>query len=409
MNIFFTNKDFRQLTINQWISTVGDTIFYLAFINHVSSAPFAPLAIFLISLSETAPQILQIFTGVIADFQSRRIFKYSLLTLVKFLLYFLVALLLAGTDFSISSVLIICLINLVSDTLGFFSGAMLTPIYIKIIRADMASAMGFRQATLNLVRTLSNLAGGLALGFISIELLALINALTFLLSFLGILLIRKNLVSYEDRITIQAKPATIKNFWKHLIDSSKKLLQFHRVMKLFVILSISQAVLSVTTPIVTLLLIKQPFLGLKTGQALALMTTLELLGLIAGNLFSGNLFKNISSKASLYAGQLMEGLLLIGFFSNNFPLITFAVFGDALVTGITSPRLQAAVFGLIPEEDMGVVQSAVGTITIVLPSLLAIFLVSVATSLGVLAVSLALGALLLLGLYLLKNFDGLPS
>lgn len=88
MNIFFTNKDFRQLTINQWISTVGDTIFYLAFINHVSSAPFAPLAIFLISLSETAPQILQIFTGAIADFQTKRIFKYTFLTFVKFVLYF---------------------------------------------------------------------------------------------------------------------------------------------------------------------------------------------------------------------------------------------------------------------------------------------------------------------------------
>lgn len=31
MKVFLKNKDFRQLTINQWISTVGDTIFTLPF------------------------------------------------------------------------------------------------------------------------------------------------------------------------------------------------------------------------------------------------------------------------------------------------------------------------------------------------------------------------------------------
>lgn len=281
---------------------------------------------------------------------------------------------------------------------------MLTPIFIKLISEDMASAMGFRQATINLVRTLSNLAGGLLLGFISIELLAFINALTFLLSFLGILLIKKSLMRYEETIELEQKPINLKNFWQHLLDSVKQLLAFKGAMKLFVIISISQAVLTVVTPVVTLLLIKHPFLGLETGQSLALLTTIELIGVIGGSLFSGNLLKNISTKTSLYAGQFMEGLLLIGFFSNNFILITFAVFGDALVTGITAPRLQAAVFSLIPEKSMGAVQSAISAITIVLPSLLSILLVSIATSLGTPAVSLTLGALLLLGLYLLKDF-----
>ena len=69
MKVFIQNRDFRQLTINQWISTVGDTIFYLAFLNYVADASFAPLAILLITISETVPQVLQIFMGVLADFQ----------------------------------------------------------------------------------------------------------------------------------------------------------------------------------------------------------------------------------------------------------------------------------------------------------------------------------------------------
>lgn len=101
MHIFLKNRAFRQLTVNEWISSFGDTIFYLAFINYVSSYAFAPLAIFLISLSETIPQVLQLFTGIIADFQKNRISKYISILFIKVLLYSGVTLLLTSTDFSL--------------------------------------------------------------------------------------------------------------------------------------------------------------------------------------------------------------------------------------------------------------------------------------------------------------------
>lgn len=84
MKVFLQNRDFRQLTINQWISTLGDTIFYLAFLNYVADASFAPLAILLITISETLPQVLQIFLGVLADFQHHRVLKYTVISFAKF-------------------------------------------------------------------------------------------------------------------------------------------------------------------------------------------------------------------------------------------------------------------------------------------------------------------------------------
>ena len=92
MKVFLQNRNFRQLTINQWISTVGDTIFYLAFLNYVADASFAPLAILLITISETLPQVLQIFLGVLADFQHHRVLKYTMISFAKFLLYSIVSL-----------------------------------------------------------------------------------------------------------------------------------------------------------------------------------------------------------------------------------------------------------------------------------------------------------------------------
>ncbi|MGT2547845.1 hypothetical protein ACQCTK_03905 [Streptococcus milleri] len=408
MNIFLSNRNFRQLSINEWISTFGDTVFYLAFINYVSSYAFAPIAILMITTSETLPQIMQIFTGVVADFQKNRIGKYSVLMFVKFVLYATVALILVGTKFSLVSVFLICLINFVSDTIGYFSSAMITPIYVKIINNDMTSALGFKQATANLVRVFGNLSGGALIGFINIGMFAGMNALTFLFAFFGILLIRTNLVRFEEQIEI-TQALDSKNFWKHLLDSLKILGSLGNIIKLIGILSINQAVINVTIPVTTLLLIKYPFAGLETGQSIAILTTVELIGIVCGNFLSGNVMKKMSTKTSVYLSQVMEFVILVGFLNNNFLVVLLAAFGNTFSIGILSPRLQQSVFRLIPEQSMGAVQSGISMLSIVLPGILSIVLVGIASSLGVVYVAVSLGVLLFLGMFLVYSIKNIAE
>ncbi|GAD39375.1 hypothetical protein ANG2_1702 [Streptococcus constellatus subsp. constellatus SK53] len=408
LNIFLSNRNFRQLSINEWISTFGDTVFYLAFINYVSSYAFAPLAILMITTSETLPQIMQIFTGVVADFQKNRIGKYSVLMFVKFVLYATVALILVGTKFSLVSVFLICLINFVSDTIGYFSSAMITPIYVKIINNDMTSALGFKQATANLVRVFGNLSGGALIGFINIGMFAGMNALTFLFAFFGILLIRTNLVRFEEQIEI-TQALDSKNFWKHLLDSLKILGSLGNIIKLIGILSINQAVINVTIPVTTLLLIKYPFAGLETGQSIAILTTVELIGIVCGNFLSGNVMKKMSTKTSVYLSQVMEFVILVGFLNNNFLVVLLAAFFNTFSIGILSPRLQQSVFRLVPEQSMGAVQSGISMLSIVLPGILSIVLVGIASSLGIVYVAVSLGVLLFLGMFLVYSIKNIAE
>ena len=403
MKVFLQNRDFRQLTINQWISTVGDTIFYLAFLNYVADASFAPLAILLITISETVPQVLQIFIGVLADFQHHRVLKYTVISLVKFVLYAIVAFLLSGQSFSLSLVFFICLMNLLSDTLSYFSGAMLTPIFIRIIgKEHLTEAIGFKQSTVSLVRTISNILGGILLGILSIQFISLLNALTFLIAFVGILFIKNDLLKVEKTISYQ-EGLSVKSFCQHLFQSSKLIGNMDRVIFILFIVSISQAVINVTVPISTLFLRNQPFLNLQTGQSLALLSTLELSALIVGSLVSGYLKNIISIKLALYASVVIQLLLLVGFATAHFGLILLFSSLDAFIAGLLSPRLQELVFKQIPEESMGAVQSSIGAITVVLPSLFTIVFVTIATSFGTLAVSFILLLLLLTAFVMLLN------
>ena len=99
------------------------------------------------------PKFYKSFLGVLADFQHHRVLKYTMISFAKFLLYSIVSLSLSGQSFSLLLVAFICLINLLSDTLSYFSGAMLTPIFIRIIGQDhLAEAIGFKQSTVSLVK-----------------------------------------------------------------------------------------------------------------------------------------------------------------------------------------------------------------------------------------------------------------
>lgn len=159
----------------------------------------------------------------------------------------------------------------------------------------------------------------------------------------------------------------------------------------------------------TLLLIKYPFAGLETGQSIAILTTVELIGIVCGNFLSGNVMKKMSTKTSVYLSQVMEFVILVGFLNNNFLVVLLAAFGNTFSIGILSPRLQQSVFRLVPEQSMGAVQSGISMLSIVLPGILSIVLVGIASSLGVVYVAVSLGVLLFLGMFLVYSIKNIAE
>ena len=119
------------------------------------------------------------------------------------------------------------------------------------------------------MKTISNILGGVLLGILSIQSISLLNALTFLIAFLGILFIKTDLLKVEKTISYQ-EGLSVKSFCQHLLQSSKLIWNMNKVLLVLFIISISQAVINVTVPVSTLFLRNQPFLNLQTGQSLAL-------------------------------------------------------------------------------------------------------------------------------------------
>ena len=136
---------------------------------------------------------------------------------------------------------------------------------------------------------------------------------------------------------------------------------------------------------------------------------ISLLHVILGGLLSGFLSKKISIRLNIYCNLLMETLIVVAFLRGNFLLLLLGSAGDALSTGVLSPRLQAMIFGIIPEELMGAVQSSINVISLLIPAVLSLALVFLATSAGLVVVASVLALLLLIAAYLVCKMKNLPG
>ena len=379
MNTFLTNKSYRMLLINQWVSSFGDTLFYISFISYVSEYKFASLAVLCITVSETLPQISQLFTGVIADFQKNRVAKYIAILASKFLLYTLLTLFVADKNFSMGMVLLICGINLLSDTMSYFAGAMISPLYVRIIGDDMTDAMGFRQATAGVVNILSNLIGGVLIGVISLKMFVGLNALTFLFALLGVVFIRTSLRDIEGQMEV-GKRLTAKSFGEHFLHSMKILSSFPAIIKLIFIAAMNQVILSIITPLTTLMLIHHPFIFFDTGKSIAALSVVIFSGTIVGSFLSGGILKNIPIKMIVYFEEIMQLCILFSWLTNHFLLLLVVVFLCAVAVGMMGPRIFNLVFSMVPEEVMGTIQSVLGVFNVVVPGILSMIIVALASA-----------------------------
>ena len=379
MNTFLTNKNYRMLLINQWVSSFGDTLFYISFISYVSGYKFASLAVLCITVSETLPQISQLFTGVIADFQKNRVAKYIAILASKFLLYTLLTLFVTDKNFSMGMVFLICGINLLSDTMSYFAGAMISPLYVRIIGDDMTDAMGFRQATAGVVNILSNLIGGVLIGVISLQMFVGLNALTFLFALLGVVFIRTSLRDIEGQMEV-SKRLTAKSLGEHFLYSMKILASFPAIIKLIFIAAMNQMILSIITPLTTLMLIHHPFIFFDTGQSIAVLSVVTFSGTIVGSFLSGGILKNIPIKMIVYFEEIMQLCILFSWLTNHFLLLLVVVFLCAVAVGMMGPRIFNLVFSMVPEEVMGTIQSVLGVFNVVVPGILSMLIVALASA-----------------------------
>lgn len=379
MFTFIKNREFRWITISDWISVFGDSIFYLAMISYAATFEKNSIAITLITISETLPDILSCITGYLGDRTKNKIRADLLSSLIRAIIYMIIAVLFIIIH-GWSLLLIIALLNIISDLFGVYSDNLRFPeIYAIVPEEEYESSAGFSAAGYYLFDAIAKMSGGIVLIILNYryELFSLLNALTFLLAGLCLFKVKKSVEIKinkleKDEINENNKSNFIKNF----ILACKELINNKPVFKIIVCIIIWNGLLFSLLPVTYVLIANNNSLLIKNfALTISIINFVSLCGLILGNCIGSIVFSNTKLYKLLSYGTITLFVTTTIIVSFQIELMLFCFLILNFIEGALSIKFNKFLFSNQKYKNLGISVGITNTaLTITTPIFLSIIM-----------------------------------
>ncbi|MBP2623905.1 transporter [Streptococcus oricebi] len=354
MKLAFRNRLYGFLTLSRLLNSMGSSLYNIIFVIYAANMFQSKLLIGIANITMVVPTVFTVWVGMRAD-KSKQKSKWLIAT------GFIQALLFAAMAFFINqaSLLVfstVCLLNIISDVLSDFANGLRLPIIQKnIAQADLMEAYSFSQF-LTYICNLAGQALGVWLLTISANnfaMVALINALSFLLSSLVLLFIKKDL-TYEKVVHEKEEKQTLRARFSLMFDNIRNI--FHQsgtpnFIQLLLAILFLNALGGSIAAVYNIFLIDQALLGLTYSQSLLLVEVILVGGILLGSLTPHDYF----SKKSLSSLVRMNALIfsLVGLFNLlSFPplLGIFILAFASYLTGKVNPKINSMLLANLPSH-----------------------------------------------------------
>lgn len=356
MNTYLKNKGYRTFTNASLLNALGNSLFNIVFIVYASTLPFKTLAVSLASAAMFIPSLFQPFIGHLADKTTEKL-KWNILSkLLQFILFLALSglILLEG---SLPLFFILLLINILADSLGFFSGSLQLP-FIKYLvpEEDLREAIGFQTAMQTLIQLIFQGLGAYAIVKMNynFSLFGIINALTFLLAAL-IIIKQVKLLREFDLALMETAITGNTTFVKDFKETMGILLNnpFLKMIIIFAVLinllgTSSDGLLNVS------LLTRNHFWFGNLANTIALVGISSSIGMLLGSILAKDFFQNVKSLTIitlLLANTTILAFVILFIPSKYLLLLTLFTLGYLL--GKINPRLSAYLISEVPQEKLG--------------------------------------------------------
>ncbi|WEV43769.1 MFS transporter [Lactobacillus sp. ESL0684] len=361
MDIFLRNKNYRKLSVASWLSGAGNILFYLALMTYASKLKNYSLALSLIAIMEAIPNLLSSIGGYFADRTKNKYHVIVTLALIRCALYLVVGLLFASNLAGWNLVLLVIGLNFISDLAGTYSGGLSTPLIVDLVgQNDLAEAEGFTNGINQVITMLAQFIGSGLLLFMSYTNLAIVNAVTFLISGLLYLNVGRN---YQKQQPINTN-VNQQSFWATLKSSYHQVKTAHGLLTIVLVFALLNGILSTIEPLLSILVAGNKSMLVGTYSfTIALFGALDSIGMALGSAIGTKIFK----QTSLFIISLLDTLasiaMVIALLTKN--MLACLVFGSLLgfFAGVGSPKLSQ---WLITSVDHDILASSVGMLNTIL-------------------------------------------
>ena len=364
MTIFFKNKEYRKFSIASILSSAGDILFYLALMTYASRLKNYSLALSLIAISESVPRLFSSVGGYLADRTQNKFQKIVWMAMIRGALYLLVGFLFSQNIAGWNLVIMVIIINFISDTAGTYSGGLTTPLIISLVKKDeIAEAEGFTSGVSQVITLISQFVGSGLLLFMSYSALAVINGLTFIVAGL----IYYNIAGSQRKkgIATVTQEVDDRGFWSTLALALKQVKKASGLITTVLVIAVLNGVLSTIEPLISIVIAgnRQVMVIGTYSFTIALIGAMAGIGAALGSIFGTNLFKNVSLYLIIMFAYIAGASVIIAILSKQiwFCLVTYCILG--FFAGTATPKLTQWMVGAV---DRKILASSVGLINTIL-------------------------------------------
>ncbi|WP_294757633.1 MFS transporter [uncultured Lactobacillus sp.] len=364
MTIFFKNKEYRKFSIASILSSAGDILFYLALMTYASRLKNYSLALSLIAISESVPRLFSSVGGYLADRTQNKFQKIVWMAMIRGALYLLVGFLFSQNIAGWNLVIMVIIINFISDTAGTYSGGLTTPLIISLVKKDeIAEAEGFTSGVSQVITLISQFVGSGLLLFMSYSALAVINGLTFVVA--GLIYCNIARSKRKKGIATVTQEVDDRGFWSTLALALKQVKKASGLITTLLVIAILNGVLSTIEPLISIVIAgnRQVMVIGTYSFTIALIGAMAGIGAALGSILGTNLFKNVSLYIIIMFAYIAGASVIIAILSKQiwFCLITYCILG--FFAGTASPKLTQWMVGAV---DRKILASSVGLINTIL-------------------------------------------
>lgn len=383
------NKKYMLFFTGNILSVFGDSIYYLALMSIVMATDNPQLALTCIVISETLPNLLNPLLSSYSDLTKNKWRNLIISSLTRTLLYLGVAFVVMH-ELNISVILIICLLNFISDILGKYATGLSMPIKMRLAGEKLYAQIGAMEGTMQaLIQILANSIGLILLTYLGIVNLAILNSTTFLLSGIIFLFVAK-LLSGKERQFIVEKQGSVKT---HLIDTLKTIMNDKKTISLLSIIIILNIILSSIIPAFQITLLNDSALIINDyPTTIAIVNLIISIAMMCGTYLSQYLFKkSINKQITVIAATVLFYIISYQFLNVYTKLLSIGLV--AFFVGTISGKLFGIFADRIAQEKIGSFFGSLNmllTIAVPIGSFLGVFLSQISHGIIYSAVTLIL-------------------
>lgn len=341
MNVFLKNQSFRKFSIASFLSGAGDVLFYLAFMTYASKLDNYSLALSLIAISESVPRLFEIFGGYLADRTRNKFRNIFFCAIARFVLYTLVGFLFVAQVSQWNLVLIIVAVNFISDTIGVYSGGLVSPLLVDIVgEKHFGEAAGFNGGVNQVISMSAQFIGAGLLLVMSYSTLAFFNAGTFLLA--GLLFASVGFKSRKTEETIADVEVNEQKFFETMKSSFKQIKKQEGLLTIVLVISLLNGILGSLEPLTSIVLAahKSTMVIGTYSFTIALFSVVAGSGLALGSIVGPQLFKKLEIFSLIMIAIVISGVTTASVLAANTYTILLANFLLAFVAGTAQIKME---------------------------------------------------------------------